>query len=322
LVDRLVNSYKRRTAEVPSDKWQEIYAAHHADIHQAMERGDKRAITAMLRDPASNDLMFGFDGITRSLISAKRVEERNLARQTLDNLVRLAEAMGVRRMENPEEYRWSPDIIRVEDVLPAIEKAVGFELLVPNPFPSEPGLETPRGIMTYRVPQAIYQAWRLSQLLKEKPNPKVLEIGPGLGRTALYARQFGITDYTLVDIPISSLAQGYFLGRVFDGDAVSLDGENGARKDQIKIISPETYFASNERYDLVLNADSLTEIGYDLASKYWRSAEERCEIGLSINHEQNATTIAQLIQEGPQPQGYNRYPYWLRRGYVEEVVHF
>jgi hypothetical protein len=42
---------------------------------------------------------------------------------------------------------------------------------------------------------------------------------------------------------------------------------------------------------------------------------------LSINHEANEFTVAQLIREGKHARA-SRMPYWMRRGFVEEVVEF
>jgi len=177
--------------------------------------------------------------------------------------------------------------------------------------------------MSYRVPQAIYQAWRISQLVSGIANPKVLEIGGGLGRTALYARQFGITDYTIVDIPVSSLAQGNFLGRVLgDERKISLFGEEGASADQVKLFPPSYFLDGSGRYDVVLNADSLTEIGIVAARQYWSAIKARADVFLSINHEANEFTVASLIKETPSIVQRSRSPYWMRRGYVEEVCTF
>jgi putative sugar O-methyltransferase len=181
-------------------------------------------------------------------------------------------------------------------------------------------LVSSRGIVSFRVPQALYQAWRIAQLLKGVDKPRVLEIGGGLGRTAFYARQFGIRDYTIIDIPVSSLAQGYFLGRTLGEEQVSLFGET-AGAEQVKIMPPGFFLDGTDRYDLVVNVDSLTEIGRVAADQYWSAIEARASKFLSINHEANEFTVAQLISEAGH-SAVSRTPYWMRRGFVEEVVEF
>jgi hypothetical protein len=318
LIDRLIASYRQRR-EAPTGLWSEIFLDRHRDIEEAIAQNDRARIEEILRNPVTSDLMYGFDSTAKSLrAGGLRIEDRRAPALTLDSLVTLAEAIRARRIDYPENYyvgRIQP--IDVDPVLDAIEKTLGFTLSIPNPYPAEYGLSSKRGVISYRVPQAIYQAWRMSQLVAGKTRPKVLEIGAGLGRTALYAWHFGIKDYTIVDIPISSLAQGYFLGRTVGPDNIVLAGE-AASADKIKVLAPSAFLDGNERYDLVVNVDSLTEIGRTTAEQYWQAIRERAAAFLSINHEANDFTVAELIGD----REVNRSPYWLRRGYTEEVVTF
>jgi hypothetical protein len=321
LIDRLIQSYSLRR-ENPSGQWSDIFLDRHADISEAFAAKDRPRIERILRNPASSDIFFGFDSTAKSLrIGGQRIEDRRSPGLALDALAALAEALGTRNMELPENYYiWRIVPIHADELLDQIDRAVGFKIPVPNPFPAEYGLISNRGIVSYRVPQALYQAWRISKLVEGMPNPKVLEIGGGLGRTAFYARQFGIRNYTIIDIPVSSLAQGYFLGRALGEEAVSLFGENAAEH-QIKIMPPGFFIDGTERYDLVVNVDSLTEIGRAAADQYWSAIRSRAGKFLSINHEANEFTVAQLIREATAVRT-SRMPYWMRRGFVEEVVEF
>jgi len=321
LIDRLIASYSLRV-ECPSGQWSDIFLGRHGDISEAFSKKDRPRIEEILRNPACSDIFYGFDSTAKSLrVGGLRIEERRAPGLTLDALAALAEAIGVRNMELPENYYvWRINRIHADDVLGQIDDAVGFKVQVPNPFPSEYGMATSRGIVSYRVPQALYQAWRIAQLLEGIEDPKVLEIGGGLGRTAFYARQFGIRNYTIIDIPVSSLAQGYFLGRTLGEESVSLFGENST-EDQIKIMPPGFFLGGAEQYDLVVNVDSLTEIGRAAADQYWSAIRTRTKRFLSINHEANEFTVAQLIKTGTHTRA-SRMPCWMRRGFVEEVVEF
>jgi putative sugar O-methyltransferase len=150
-----------------------------------------------------------------------------------------------------------------------------------------------------------------------------LEIGAGLGRTAYYARQFGIMDYTIIDIPITLISQSYFLGIVLGEEAVLLAGEDAPdRGSRVKILPPSQFLDGEEKYDLILNADSLTELCQTAAKAYWNQIESRCRVFLSINHESNPFTVREFIHRSRCVQSYDRQPYWLRNGYTEEVVRF
>jgi hypothetical protein len=321
LIDRLIQSHSLRR-ELPSGQWSDIFQSLHADISDAFAAKDRPRIEKILRNPASSDIFFGFDSTAKSLRSGgQRIEDRRSPGLALDALAALAEALGARTMELPENYYiWRVDRLNADELLGQIDWAVGFKVPVPNPFPAEYGLVSSRGIISYRMPQALYQAWRISKLVQGVQNPKVLEIGGGLGRTAFYARQFGVRDYTIIDIPVSSLAQGYFLGRTCGEDTVSLFGES-ATGDQIKIMPPGFFIDGTERFDLVVNVDSLTEIGRAAADQYWSVIQRRAGKFLSINHEANEFTVAELITQAKHART-SRMPYWMRRGFVEEVVEF
>lgn len=98
---------------------------------------------------------------------------------------------------------------------------------------------------------------------------------------------------------------------------MSLFGEPAA-PEQIKVLPPRSFLQGTERYDLIINVDSLTEIGREPAEEYWRQIKKYGDKFLSVNHEANDFTVAQLIAEHKS----SRSPYWMRRGYVEELVDF
>ena len=323
LIDRLSASYRQR-AEAPTGMWGDFFRDLHGDIHNAILGSDRGRIEAILRNPVSSDLLYGFDYTARSFRrGGPRIEDRHDPALTLDGLLCLAEAVGARSLENPERYTWRARKTGAEEVMAQLEDAFRLRLSIPNPFPAEYGLVCRDSIMSYRVPQSIYQAWRISQIVKNIERPRVLEIGGGLGRTAYFARQFGITDYTIIDIPVSSLAQGYFLGRVLGDSAVQLHGEPfGASADRIKLMAPRFFLDGTDRYDLVLNVDSLTEMGSVAAREYWFAIRRRAGVFLSINHEANEFTVRELIKDSAGIAKINRAPSWMRRGYTEELVEF
>ena len=153
----------------------------------------------------------------------------------------------------------------------AIERTIGTPIDFPNPFPNEFGIRTSRGVASYRTFQSIYQAWRLLRLA-EVSGRRIVEIGPGLGRTAYYARKFGLSNYSTVDLPLGNIAQACFLSRALGEDAIALPGEQ-AQAGQIKIETPSWYLASNETFDIAFNANSLTEMALDNANAY---AKKNC----------------------------------------------
>jgi hypothetical protein len=80
---------------------------------------------------------------------------------------------------------------------------------------------------------------------------KTLEIGPGLGRTAYYARALGITDYTTVGLPMDLVVQAAFLGWVFSEDELAFPNEV-AHPGQIRMLTPATLLSAGERVDMTI----------------------------------------------------------------------
>ena len=181
----------------------------------------------------------------------------------------------------------------------------------PNPFAGEIGLATGRGTASYRAVQALYQAQRI----KHFGAASVVEIGGGLGRTAFYAWQSGVRDYTLVDLPLTGVAQAYFLGRTLGPENVCLFGEE---RPGIRVLPPTGFLEQSSHPDLVLNVNSLPELSRDAALAYVTEIRHRAARFLSVNHETEAFTVAELCAEVGMPAA-GRSPYWLRRGYVEEL---
>lgn len=262
IVKRIVNSYQLAIVEqedLGNSMWKVIFNQYHAKIHPIFKDGDLVAAGAILRDPGSSDLFWGIDNLAVSLLTPLTTD---YPAHCLDILVRFAEAIGAVRIENPEGYAYFP-LVRwdADTIIQSIQKALEAPIYFPNPYPNEYGASSSYGVISDRATHALYQAWRIKQLLKGVQHPRVLEIGAGVGRTAFYARLLGIEDYTIVDLPMTSLASGYFLSRTLGEDQVQLYGERmeGSAK-RIKFISPAKFISGEEHYDLIINVDSMTEM--------------------------------------------------------------
>ena len=234
----------------------------------------------------------------RGLPSPER--RRGYAAHCADLLVLLARAIGVLAVANPEAPERSIDVPELPRLLDLVEAALGISLAPPQPYPFYYGLDTDRGVLGERVFNALYAAWRIRQLTAGIAAPRILEIGAGIGRLADYCHRMGLTDYWIVDVPMTSLAQGHFLAHAWGEQRVVLDGEPDAhvRSDAVKIVNPERFFADDRlQFDLVVNCDSLTEVGRDVAARYFRRAAERAPLLFSVNHEVNAYRVHDLQQE-------------------------
>ena len=324
LARRIAASY--RTASLTplgddSSGWVLSIAGIKADCDRHLRSGDPQAVAAMLRDPARTTLHYGFD----ELYDHAGLEDHGLARLAsapawlYDTLRRLGEAVGSLRLEYPEAYHIYEDRApAVEDILSGLDAAFGFRVTFPNVFPDEAGLATSRGVATFRAIQSLYQAYRIFDVTGRNTKSSIVEIGGGLGKTAFYARQFGLRDYTIIDLPLSNVAQANFLGRALGPETLSLFGENES-DGLLKIRPPDYYLNGDRRFDVGVNIDSLVEMSQDTAETYLRHLIARSSVIISVNHEVNAfTTRELLLRLGA--RHVTRSPYWLRRGYVEELV--
>jgi hypothetical protein len=161
---------------------------------------------------------------------------------------------------------------------------------------------------------AAYQVKRLQEL-----NPAarlIVEIGPGMGRAAYYGYLAGM-DYTTIDLPLGIVAQACFLGRALGPDALWFAGEDDLSSDgRIKLL----YSAPNRRFDLALNVDSITEMPAAVAFYYFRWVAAHTSCLLSINHERNLFTVAELAAFSAPNKVVTRRPCPVWNGYTEEVL--
>ena len=326
LIGRLVEAFLRAEPQATyadDSMWTGIRQMHHAAVTVLQSR-DVGAVSRLLARPHEGYLFYGFEDLGVWSVDAYRnVDRRTGYAAHCDELLRqLARAVGVLPLHNPEPGNHVVAVPPLPALLDQIAAAAGFSLEPPAPYPNYYGLDTPVGILGERVLNAIYGAYRIRQLTASTRTPRVLEIGAGLGRTAAYCYRAGITDYWIVDVPMTHLAQGHFLGHAIGADRLVLDGEPGwdSRQNAVKFLSPERFFSDQlPAFDVIVNVDSLTELGRAVAERYMRRAAELAPTFWSVNHEANPFRVLELHSSLHAYQSVDRRPYWMRAGYVEEV---
>ena len=244
--------------------WLNIFNKYHKNFIDIISK-DKSKLKHILDDPSKYNLFFGFDNNCEYLLKKPRYIdyfENNII--VVDKVLNLAEYLGILRHNNPEYFRLKFSKPSIEDLLNQIEKKLEIELNFKNVFPGEEGIKTKRGIISNREIDAIYQAFRINQIFKKNNYKNILEIGGGLGRTAYYCYKFGIKNYTLTDLLIPRICQLNYLSRVLNEQIILSESEleNTNSQNFIKVISPDYLFKNNNKFDLVFNSDSLTEIDF------------------------------------------------------------
>ena len=125
------------------------------------------------------------------------------------------------------------------------------------------------------------------------------------------------------------LPVAYLLATTLGADAVCLEGEE-ARRDAVKLRAHWT--CSDEEtasFRVAANQDSFPEISRRTIEEYAREiARITSGYFLSINHESEHPissggarhlVVPRLLERAPGFRRLSRAPYWLRRGYVEEL---
>jgi hypothetical protein len=244
-------------------------------------------------------------------------------RGTEQAIERLGIALGISRLPNPEggeNYRpgGHPVPPEIETLLTAFGDHAGADVCFPNPFDGEIGLETRRGTATVRAIGAIYQAIRIKRMCQQTEVSSVIEIGAGMGRTAYYAMCFGITDYIVVDLPLSLIGQAVFLALTLGEDKICFASET-KRDGVVSLLTPRQFHEGGTKCAVAINVDSMPEMDREHAATYLERLIRDQALFLSINHEANRHAVFEIA---PASARVYRAPYLLRPGYMEEMYDF
>lgn len=336
LCERLIVAFEAATGNGRYEKargmWAWMFNTYQQPLADALERHDPAGLARLLASMFQREFTKGLMVYADVSNSRSWLGSRILSLKSLDALVSLAEALGVVPIEAPEQRRaglaFGGD---VEELLARVDDALGFRVDFPNlgaPF----GMTVDGRLSTHETPEQIYAAVRLDQAtrahLGRPPRTplRIVEIGGGYGAMCYWYLCLNTSDvrYTIVDLPIMNVLQGYFLSNALGVDAVSLYREPDAR---VRIV-PDSALADVESpFDALVNKDSMPEMPYDAVLGYLQWGRSACSgFFYSYNHE----TPLQFPDHGSghvpaaikQVGGFTlrrRDHSWLRRGYAEEI---
>src|ERR1700682_4076330 len=164
--------------------WKIFYETKQRATVQSLLHGTVEGAAQILRNLDRNYLCYGFDDLhadsLKSYANPRRWGEYAIACKDL--LVRLGEALGVLRVENPEGGAWAINMqLPVDELVSRIEQCAKTPLPIPDLNSGLHGLRSGSGLLTERSLNSYYCAWRALQLVNGKNGSRILEIGGGMG---------------------------------------------------------------------------------------------------------------------------------------------
>ncbi|MDP2709979.1 MAG: putative sugar O-methyltransferase [Solirubrobacteraceae bacterium] len=315
------------------DLWTMI-ASRQGSFAAILQRGDAHELATYLCNVSRHD---GSVGITQGDAEyARIVNDRSyrefVALMAKDKLVSLAEAVGALPIENPEQGPLGEPIhYEAAEIVERICACVGIDVTPPDVDGGLLKIDTGRGLFGERDANAIYTAHLLRETARDRQAPRICEIGGGSGRVAYWSRRFGLTTYTLIDLPHVNVVQGYYALKSLPADEVSLYGEApaGAAAGRLQILPDHaTAELRTPLFDVVLNQDSFPEMNAATVEDYLGWIKVCCRGSLmSINHESKPpygrdmvhVSVPEAIAVAGGFERVQRFSYWLRRGYVAEL---
>lgn len=329
--ERVVDAYLAASAaaeQAAPSMWASLEDRQSAFL-QAVRARDVATVQQTLAGLFHDDLVTGLGRVHRLMpIHIAEGKPRGMQLQVVDALVSLAEATSVSRVTCIEQQGVTAHInalaIDPDSVLTGIVERTGLALEMP-PVGGNYGCRIGGRDVSIDSLVHAYTPYRLRQL-GAGAGDRLVEIGGGYGCLAYICSRNGFADYTIVDLPWVNLLQGYLLIMALGADAVSLYGEP---ERAVKVRPFWEFFALPPRsVDVVINTDSLPEIGEETARRYIDGiarVTRRCF--LSINQEAMVNWpgvgrqqyVNGLVAEEPGLRLRHRQRYWMRQGYVEEV---
>jgi hypothetical protein len=337
LCERLIDAFtaatgERRSTGETDGMWAWFFERYQHKLGEALQRRDPHALARLLASMFQEEFVSGMAYGTLSRYGSSWFGSLVLRLRTLDQLVSLAEALGVAPMENPEQGDTAPAFDGgIANLIASIDDALGLRVDFPKvgaPY----GLAVDGRMIPFEMPDHIYAAIRLDQaidtfLAPEAPEElKLVEIGGGYGGMCTwYLRMHPeIEHYTIVDLPVVNVLQGYFLSRTLGLDAVSLYGEPAAR---VQLLPSTALTEVETPFDVVVNKDSMPEMPREVMVSYLEWCRANCD-GLLYSYNQETSAeflgkaqghVAEAIKQIGGFERLRRDESWMRRGYSEEL---
>src|SRR5580704_6044408 len=261
LCERLIGAFtaaenKAGPAEASPGIWGWLRDTHHHRLADTLERHDALELARLLASMFQEEFVWGITGRHDLRYHETALGLRILSLKSLDVLVSLAEAVGAVPVETPGQAGLVFDR-GIAELLANIDEALGFRVDFPSvgaPY----GLIADGHLITLDTPDQIYGALRLDQarrnylLPRPESSTRIVEIGGGYGGMCYWLLHMcpNNTLYTIIDLPIMNVLQGYFLAHAEGAKTVSFFGEDAGL---VRVLPDSALAEVDTPFDVLVN---------------------------------------------------------------------
>jgi len=343
LCERLLAAYhlaasdRAELSKRTSELWAKSIELHYGKLTAALESRNPDQLAAILASMFREGFVYGLASGDLVEHSFSKIGSKIWSLKYQDNVVALAEYLGVVRAESTQQ---GVKVYGLKDGLDAvvakIDEVIGNSVDFPDvgaPY----GVQANHALITMEHPEHIYVALRIHNAIRDylsERNGKkldLMEIGAGVGDLAYWIvklQRIAVHTYTIIDLPIVNVMQGYFLSKALGASKVSLYGEP-AREGAVMCVLPTVAIDSmaDRDFDVLINQNSMPEMSEQIVENYIRFAKSHVSgIFFSYNHEAYSLVygkpqvlVPEVIARVKGFQRLSRNTSWVRSGYVEET---
>jgi hypothetical protein len=343
LCRRLILAYRKATSDrVETEKntsrlWSQTLNTHYRKLISVMDSQDAQELAKILSSMFREDFVYGLASGCLVDNAHSCIGAKIWSMKYQDNVVALAEYLGVVRTESSQQGVKRHGLAGgLDSVVAKIEKTIGIAMDFPD-IGAPYGVRANNSLITMEHPEHLYVALRINHAVRDylrdrDGNPlNLAEIGAGFGGLAYWIiklRQVKINTYTIIDLPLINVLQGYFLANAFGVSAVKLYGETSHNNAVISIL-PNFAFDSETKTDIdvLINENSMPEMSWAIVENYLGYAKKQVTgIFFSYNHEAYSVVngapqvcVPEVVERVGGFKRLSRNASWVRNGYVEEV---
>lgn len=339
LCERLLKAHKSlklANAEMAiSPLWADTLKSKHGKLTSALESGNSKILSLALSTMFKEDFVYGLASGDLVKNSTSTLGSKIWSLKYFDNIIGLAEYLGVVRKESPQQGRTAQSLDNLDSLIKNVENHLKASINFPD-VGSPYGVRANNSLVTMESPEHIYVALRVYHAIKRYQGTanldklKLVEIGGGYGGLAFWIHSLGkipVQSYTIIDLPIINILQGYFLSKAIDPSSVCFFGETPTTKTQFHILPTTSFESINYEIDILINENSMPEMTGQIVEDYIRAAKNKgTKMFFSYNHEAYAPAfgadqvlVPEIVSRVGGFKRIDRNISWVRNGYAEET---